>query len=77
MITQHTVKHNIVGFGERIHYKFKVPDTKKDKTSTDASRMGYFIGIINRNTQYLVALDEGIITCSTINRVPDEEAYSK
>ena len=40
MITQHTVKHKIVGFGERIHYKFKVPDSKKDKTSTDDSGMG-------------------------------------
>ena len=66
LITQHTVKHNIVGFGERVHYKFKAPDTKKDKTSTEASGIGYFIGIVNRNTQYIVATDEGIITCSTL-----------
>ena len=39
--------------------------------------MGYLIGIINRNTQYLVATDEGIITCSTSSRVTDEESYGK
>ena len=77
MTTQHTVKHKIVGFAERVHYRFKIQDSKKDKTSNSDSGIGYFVGIVNRNTQYLVATKEGIVTCSTISRMPDEESYSR
>ena len=77
MTTQHTVKHKIVGFAERVHYKFKIQDSKKDKTSYADSGTGYFGDIVNRNTQYLVARKEGVVTCSTISRMPEEESYSR
>ena len=32
---------------------------------------------MNRNTQYLVATSEGLITCSTVKRYPDDQAYDK
>ena len=36
-----------------------------------------FVGIINRNTQYFIATEEGIVTCATVRRLPDGEAYDK
>ena len=47
MTTQHTVKHKIVGFAARVHYKFKIQDSKKDKTSTSDVGTGYVVGIVN------------------------------
>ena len=77
MITQHTAKHKIMGFGEKIDFQFKISPEKKNSCSNDKSGTGYFIGIINRNTQYLVATADGVVTCSTVRRLPDTEAYNK
>ena len=55
----------------------KVPAGERDACSTDKNGTGYFVGIINRNTQYLVSTTEGIVTCATIRRIPDAEAYDK
>ena len=34
-----------------------------------------FVGIVNRNTEYLIT--DGVIFCSTVRRLPDNEAYDK
>ena len=39
--------------------------------STDKSD----IGIVNRNTAYLISTPDGIVACSTIRRLIDKEAY--
>ena len=36
---------------------------------------GFFIGVTGRTTVYLVATEEGIFSCATIRRLPDDEAY--
>ena len=36
---------------------------------------GFFIGVNGRTTEYLVATEEGIFSCATIRRLPDDEAY--
>ena len=35
------------------------------------------MGIVNRNAEYLIATHQGIISCSTVLRLPDNEAYDK
>ena len=76
--TQHRTKHKIVGFGEKVHFQFKMPATERDACSNEKSGTGYFVGVVNRNTQYLVStVEDGIIACSTIRRFPDSEAYDK
>ena len=77
MITQHTAKHKVVGFAEKVDYMMKIQAAKKNSTSNDKSGTGYFIGIVNRNTQCLVAASGGIIACSTIRKYPGDEAYDK
>ena len=43
--------------------------------SNDKSGEGFFVGIVSRNTSYLVSTPDGIIACATIRRLIDEEAY--
>ena len=40
-------------------------------------RRGLCVGIVNRSTEYLIATKDGIISCSTVRRLPDNEAYDK
>lgn len=77
MNTQHKCKHKIIGFGEKVYFQFKMPDTERNACSNEKSGTGYFVGIVNRNTQYLISTSDGIIACSTVRRLPDEEAYDK
>ena len=77
MNTQHVWKGKVIGFGEKVHYQFKIPANEKDSCSTEKNGIGYFVGIINRNTQYIISTTDGIITCSTVRRMIDEEAYDK
>ena len=77
MITQHTVKHKVVGFAEKVDYIMKIPHEKRNACNTEKSGTGYVVGIVNRNTQYLVATCDGLITCSTVKRYPDDQAYDK
>ena len=77
MITQHSVKHKVVGFAEKVDYMMKISSGKRNACSNEKTGTGYFIGIVNRNTQYLVATKDGIVTRSTVRRYPDEQAYHK
>ena len=36
---------------------------------------GYFVGVNGKTTEYLVATSEGMFSCATFRRLPDEEAY--
>ena len=36
---------------------------------------GYFIGIIGKTIEYVVATADGVFSCATIRRLPDDEAY--
>ena len=77
MTTQHLVKHKVIGFAEKDHCQLKIPADKRNACSNDKSGTGYFVGIISRNTAYLVATEDGIVACFTVRRVPDTEAYDK
>ena len=77
MATQHTVKHKVIGFSENVHFQFQIQREKKNACSNERSGAGWFVGIANRNMEYLVATKDGIISCSTVRRLPDNEAYDK
>ena len=75
MNTQHAWKGKVIGFGERVHYHLKVPQGERDKCDTTNTGIGYFLGIVSRNTQYLVSTPAGVITCATVRRLPDSVVY--
>ena len=50
MNTQHRCKHNIVGFGEKVHFQFKMPATERNACSNEKGGVGYFVGVVNRDT---------------------------
>ena len=74
MATQHVVKHKVIGFAEKVHFQFKAPREKRNACSNEKSGVGWFVGIVNRNIEYLIATTDGIISCSTVRRLPDNEA---
>ena len=50
---------------------------KRGTLAATKSGVGWFVGIVNRNIEYLVATTDGIISCSIVRRLPDNEAYDK
>ena len=36
---------------------------------------GYFVGLNGKTTEYVVATADGVFSCATIRRLPDDEAY--
>ena len=74
MATQHVVKHKVIGFAEKVHFQFKVQREKTNACSNDKSGVGWFVSIVNRHTEYLVATKDGVISCSTVRQLPDNEA---
>ena len=77
MTTQHVVKHKVIGFVEKVHFQLKIQREKRNACSDEKSGIGWFVGIVNRKTEYLIATTDGIISCSTVRRLPDNEAYDK
>ena len=61
-------------FAEKIHFKFTMDKNYRHTINTDWST-GFFVGINGKTTEYLVATEEGIFSCATIRRLPDDEAY--
>ena len=45
----------------------------RNKMNTEWS-IGYFVGINGKTTEYLVATADGVFSCATIRRLPDDEA---
>ena len=77
MSTQHAVKHKVIGFAKKVHFQFKVQREKRNACSNEQSGVGWFVGIVDRNTEYMIATTDGIMSCSTERRLPDNEAYNK
>ena len=76
MITGHRCKHQIVSFGERVHFKYAMDKNKRNK-SESYWEIGYFLGIKESTTEYLVSIDGSICSSATIRRMTDQEAYSE
>ena len=74
LITGHRCNQPVAGFAEKIHFKFTTDKNHRQKMLTEWST-GFFVGINGKTTEYLVATEEGIFSCTTIRRLPDEEAY--
>ena len=36
---------------------------------------GYFAGMFGRTSEYLIATDQGVFTCTTTRRLPDDHAF--
>ena len=77
MATQHVVNHKVIGFAEKVHFQFNIPREKRNACSNEKSGVGWFVGIVNRSTKYLIASKDGIISCPTVRRLPDNEACDK
>ena len=73
-ITGHRCDRPIAGFAEKIHCKFTTDKNHRNKMITEWNT-GFFICIDGRNTEYLVATQEGSFSCATIRNLPDDEAY--
>ena len=76
MTTGHRWKQTVCGFGERVHFKTTTEKTRKNKMDTEWD-VGFYLGSNPRTTEYLVANEAGVISCTTIRRMPDENAYDK
>ena len=72
-ITGHRCNQPVEGFAEKIHFKFTT-DKNQSKMSSELST-GYCVGINGKTTEYLVVTADGVFSCATIRRLPDEEAY--
>ena len=77
MATQHVVRHKVIGVAENVHFQFKVQRENMNACGNEKSGVGWFVGIVNRNNEYCIATTDGIISCSTVRRLPDNEAYDK
>ena len=75
LITQHTAKHKVIGFAEKVHFQLKIPVSKRNACSNEKSGVGDLLGIVNRNTEYLIATENGIVACTIVRRMQDSEAY--
>ena len=73
-VTGHRCNQPVAGFAEKIHFKFTTDKNHRNKMNTEWST-GFFVGISGKQTEYLVATEEGIFSCATIRRLPDDEAY--
>ena len=76
LATGHRCRHFVVGFAEKVLFKMTTDKTKRDRSETEWST-GYFLGVISRTTEFLIGTPEGIIKCTTIKRVPDDQAYDR
>ena len=75
-ITGHRCGQEVAGFAEKVHFKFTTDKNNRQKMNTEWST-GYFVGVNGKTTEYLIATEEGIFSCATIRRLPDDEAYDK
>ena len=73
-ITGHRCDQPVAGFGENINFKFTTDKNHMNKMNTEWCT-GYFLGVSGKTIEYLVATSDGIFSCATIRRLPDEEAY--
>ena len=48
--------------------------SSRDKTQTDW-HTGYFFGINSGTTEYIIGKDDGVFSCATIRRLPDDDAF--
>ena len=58
----------------KIHFNLTTDKNHMHKINTECST-GFFIGINGKTTEYLVATEERKLSCATIRRLPDDEAY--
>ena len=74
MMVGHRCKQTVCGFAETVHFKTTTDKNRKNKMDTEWD-IGIYIGTNPRTTEYLVHNETGIISCSTIRRMPDDKAY--
>ena len=73
-MTSHRVNHIVAGFVERVHFKVAT-DNVQDKYNGEWGD-GYFMRVITRSFDYLVAQGDQIYKCPTIRRRVAADAYT-
>ena len=73
-VTGHRCDQSVAGFAEKLRFKFTTDKNHRHKMNTEWST-GFFVGINGKTTEYLVATEDGIFSCETIRRLPDDESY--
>ena len=76
MSTGHRCRQIVCGFGEKVMCRCN-PDKSRRNKMTIEWDTGYFVGIVCRTSEYIIANEGGLFTCSNIKRHPDESAYDK
>ena len=64
----------MIGLAEKVRFKFTTDKNHRNKMNTEWST-GDLVGINEKTAEYLVATSEGIFSCLTIRRLPDDEVY--
>ena len=72
--TGHKGAQPIAMFGEKVMFMHTPLKTSRDKMQTDWDT-GYFLGINPGTTEYIIGNDDGVFSCATIRRLPDENAF--
>ena len=69
-ITEHRLKHFVIGFGETVHFKLETEKTKRFKADSEFDT-GFVLGYVWNTTEYIVGKQGSIYKCRTILRLPD------
>ena len=72
-MTGHRVKHIIAGFCE--HVQFMTAKGNVQNTIEGQWSDGYFMGVVSRSSEYLIARGGQLLKCPTIRRMVDGDTY--
>ena len=72
--TGHKGGQPIAVFGEQVMIMHTPLKSSRDKMQSDWDTE-YLVGINPGTTEYLIGKDDGVLTCATIRRLPDDEAF--
>ena len=59
-ITEHRLKHFVIGFGETVHFKLEAEKTKRFKADSEFDT-GIFLGYVWNTTEYIVGKQGSIL----------------
>ena len=72
--TDHNGAQPIAMFGEKVMLMHTPLKSSRDKMQTDLDT-GYFLGINPGTTEYLISKRDGVFSCATSRRLPDDDAF--
>ena len=71
MTTGHRCKLDMCNFAEKVMFKFNTDKNKRNKMESEWGT-GFFVGANSRTDEYIIAKEDGVFSCATITRYPDD-----